>query len=251
MTGTGNHLEVHDLHVSYGQIAALRGVSIQVACGETVCVVGPNGAGKSTLMSAIAGGLRSKDGRVTLGGKDISSSRPEDIARLGVSLVPEGRRIFSTLTVEENLKVAGYLRGDSKRSASVMKEIMEMFPILGERRSYPAGRLSGGEQQMLAVGRAIMTEPTLIMVDEPSLGLAPKIVDQVYAMLDKIRRERGVTLLINEQSSTRVMQYATRIYVLRGGLVQLNDAADNLRDGEAIKKAYFGFADSGEKKAQP
>lgn len=252
MTIADTYLEVKDLHVSYGHITALRGVTLHVARGETVCVIGPNGAGKSTLMSAIAGGLRSKGGRVTLAGNDISHSRPEDIARLGVSLVPEGRRIFSTLTVEENLKVAGYLRGDSKRAATVMRDIMDMFPVLGERRSYPAGRLSGGEQQMLAIGRAIMTEPTLIMVDEPSLGLAPKIVDQVYAMLDQIRRERGVTLLINEQSSTRIMKYATRIYVLRGGLVQLSDRADNLRDGEAIKRAYFGFANGdGNKAAQP
>lgn len=247
MTIHKSHLEVDDLHVSYGQIAALRGVSIKVERGETVCVIGPNGAGKSTLMAVIAGGMRARQGKVRLAGQDISSARPEDIARLGISLVPEGRRIFGTLTVEENLKVAGYLRKDGKRSAAVMKDIMEMFPILGQRRAYPAGRLSGGEQQMLAVGRAIMTEPNLIMVDEPSLGLAPKIVDQVYSMLDEIRRDRGVTLLINEQSSTRIMRYATRIYVLRGGQVQLCDEADNLRDGEAIKRAYFGFDAHGRK----
>jgi branched-chain amino acid transport system ATP-binding protein len=241
MIQVASHLEVEDLHVSYGQIAALRGVSLKVDKGETVCVVGPNGAGKSTLMSVIAGGLKAKRGKVSLAGKDISATRPEDIARLGISLVPEGRRIFGTLTVEENLKVASYLRRDSKRSAALMAEIMDMFPILGQRRSYPAGRLSGGEQQMLAVGRAIMTEPQFIMVDEPSLGLAPKIVDQVYAMLDRIRRERGVTLMINEQSSTRILKYATRIYVLRSGQVQLCDVAENLQDGEAIKRAYFGF----------
>ncbi|WP_349295363.1 ABC transporter ATP-binding protein (plasmid) [Thioclava sp. 'Guangxiensis'] len=234
-------LEVSDLHVSYGQIAALRGVSLKVMTGETVCVVGPNGAGKSTLMAAIAGGVKATRGAVTLAGQPILGNKPEEIAGRGMSLVPEGRQIFSSLTVAENLKLGGMLQGDASKARWMMGEMMDLFPILRERASYPAGRLSGGEQQMLAIARAIMTNPEIIMIDEPSLGLAPKIVDQVYEILAEIKARRGVTLLINEQSSARVLKHADRIYVLRGGQVQLCDDAANLQDGVAIKQAYFGF----------
>ncbi|WP_226629183.1 ABC transporter ATP-binding protein [Alloyangia pacifica] len=242
---TEPYLEVRDLFVSYGQIAALRGVSLHVDPGETVCVVGPNGAGKSTLMAAIAGGARAQRGGVYLAGQDISSGKPEDIARRGLSLVPEGRQIFSTLTVAENLKLGGFMQGNAGNARWMMNDLMDLFPILRQRANYPAGRLSGGEQQMLAIARAIMTDPQLIMIDEPSLGLAPKIVDQVYEILAEIKARRGVTLLINEQSSARVLKYADRIYVLRGGQVQLCDRAENLTDGEAIKRAYFGFDKEG------
>ncbi|WP_138468823.1 ABC transporter ATP-binding protein [Poseidonocella sp. HB161398] len=235
------HLEVTDLHVSYGQIAALRGVSLRVERGETVCIVGPNGAGKSTLLAAIAGGVAAGQGAVLLGGSPVTGLAPEAIARKGVSLVPEGRQIFSTLTVTENLRLGGFLHSNPGTARWLLNDLMDVFPSLKARAGYPAGRLSGGEQQMLAIARAIMTGPELILIDEPSLGLAPKIVDQVYAILAEIKARRGVTLLINEQSSTRILKHADRIYVLRGGRIQLEGRAEELADGEAIKRAYFGF----------
>jgi len=168
--------------------------------------------------------------------------KPERIARLGLSMVPEGRQVFGTLTVEENLKVGGYLCGGARASAAAMERVAGYFPRLKERWRGQAGRLSGGEQQMLAIGRALMTRPKLVMVDEPSLGLAPRIVDQVYEILLSLREREGLTLLINEQSSHRILRHADRIYVIRNGVIQLHGAAADLGDEVAIKAAYFGFA---------
>jgi len=234
-------LDVRGLSVNYGRLAALRDVSIHVDEGEVVCVVGPNGAGKSSLLNAIAGGIAPKFGSATFAGKELFGMRPEHIARLGMSLIPEGRQVFSTLSVEENLRLGAFMRGGSAEIERRLARVMTHFPKLKERRKYPAGTLSGGEQQMLAIGRALMTQPRLIMVDEPSLGLAPMIVDQVYEILRDLRRDDGLTLLINEQSSKRVLKYADRIYVLRGGIVRLEDSAERLQDGAAILNAYFGF----------
>ena len=234
-------LEVEDLSVRYGELVALRGASLSVGEGEVVCIIGPNGAGKSTTLAAIAGGVTPLSGDIRLDGRSILGQRPEQIARLGLSLVPEGRRIFGTLTVAENLQVAGYLLGDRAAARSDMERLLGHFPRLRERLRYPAGRLSGGEQQMLAVARAVMTRPRLLLVDEPSLGLAPKIIDQIYEILLELRRREKMTLLINEQSSARILKFADRIYVLRGGTVQLEGRAAELRDGEAIRHAYFGF----------
>jgi branched-chain amino acid transport system ATP-binding protein len=235
-------LTVEGLSVNYGRLAALREVSIRVDPGELVCIVGPNGAGKSSLMNAIAGGVVPRGGSAKFENKELVGMRPEHIARLGMSLVPEGRQVFSTLTVEENLRLGTLIRRRSADDELRLARIMRHFPRLDERRKAPAGTLSGGEQQMLVIGRALMTQPRLVMVDEPSLGLAPMIVDQVYEILRDLRQAEGLTLLINEQSSKRVLKYADRIYVLRGGVIRLEGSAENLQDGAAILQAYFGFA---------
>ena len=234
-------LEVDNIHVNYSRLQALRGVSIRAEQGEIVCLVGPNGAGKSTMLNAIAGGVPPHSGRIVLEGKSLVGMAPEAIARLGLSLVPEGRHVFGTLTVAENLRIGTFQRRDRAGINADFERILEHFPRLRERLQQPAGRLSGGEQQMLVIGRALMTRPRLVMVDEPSLGLAPKIVDQVYEILLKLRQSGDLTLVINEQSSERVLKFADRIYVMRGGRIHLEDRAANLQDGKAIQHAYFGF----------
>jgi branched-chain amino acid transport system ATP-binding protein len=177
--------------------------------------------------------------------------RPEHIARLGMSLIPEGRQVFSTLTVEENLRLGTLIRRRAPDDERRLARIVQHFPRLNECRKAPAGTLSGGEQQMLVIGRALMTQPRLVMVEEPSLWLAPMIVDQVYEILRDLRRAEGLTLLINEQSSKRVLKYADRIYVLRGGSIRLEDTGGNLQDGAAILQAYFGFARSADSPSVP
>jgi branched-chain amino acid transport system ATP-binding protein len=237
-------LEVSDIHVSYGPLRALKGVSLSVGKGEMVCLIGPNGAGKSTTLAAIAGGVAPHRGNIRLEGRTLAGVRPEEIARLGVSLVPEGRHVFGTLTVAENLLVGTYMRQDRGAIAADYDRVLALFPRLQERIGSPANRLSGGEQQMLVIARALLTHPRLLLVDEPSLGLAPRIVDQVYEILLAARQMEGLTLLINEQSSHRILKHADRIYVIRNGHIQLHDTAANLQDGEAIKRAYFGFGEA-------
>jgi branched-chain amino acid transport system ATP-binding protein len=236
-------LEVEDIHVSYGRLVALRGVSLSVGEGEIVCIIGPNGAGKSTMLAAIAGGVPLQSGTVRLSGRTISGMVPEAISRLGVSLVPEGRHVFGTLSVAENLRLGTFQRRDRANVNDDFERILQHFPQLRERLDQPGGRLSGGEQQMLVIARALLTRPRLVLVDEPSLGLAPRIIDQVYEILIDLRRREGLTLLINEQSSERVLKFADHIYVLRNGRVRLHDRAANLREGHAIMSAYFGFHD--------
>lgn len=235
-------LTVSDLHVRYGELVALRGVDISVGEGEVVCVIGPNGAGKSTTLAAIAGGVRPFKGDVALSGESVVGRPAEAIARLGVSLVPEARHIFGTLTVRENLLIGGQIHGDRAKAKEDIERMLSVLPRLAERINYPAGRLSGGEQQMLAIARAVMTRPRLLLVDEPSLGLAPLIVEQIYEILLDLRKERNLTLLINEQSSNRILKFADRIYVLRSGAIQLEGTAEELADGHAIRQAYFDFA---------
>jgi branched-chain amino acid transport system ATP-binding protein len=235
-------LEVEELSVRYGPLTALRGISLSVDEGQIVCVLGPNGAGKSTALAAIAGGIPIHGGTIRWQGSTISGLMPEVISRLGLALVPEGRHVFSTLTVEENLLVGTYQRRDRRDAVKDMKQALELFPRLRERLHQPAGRLSGGEQQMLVICRALLTNARMLMMDEPSLGLAPIIVDQVYDMLLDLRRRNGLTLLINEQSSERILKFADHVYVLRNGEIQLSDAAAKLQDGTAIMGAYFGFA---------
>jgi branched-chain amino acid transport system ATP-binding protein len=239
----GMLVEVDDIHVRYGDLVALRGISLKVEESEVVCIIGPNGAGKSSTLAAIAGGVTPHAGTIRVAGQSILGQRPEQIARLGLSLVPEGRHIFATLTVEENLRIGGYIQGDRAAAKGDFDRLLELFPRLAERLRFPAGRLSGGEQQMLAVARAVMTRPRLLLVDEPSLGLAPKIIDQIYEILLDLRQRVKLTLLINEQSSNRILKHADRIYVLRGGRMQLEGRAAELQDGEAIRHAYFGFGE--------
>jgi branched-chain amino acid transport system ATP-binding protein len=237
-------LEIADIHVNYGRLRALKGVSLHVGQGEVVCLIGPNGAGKSTTLASVAGGVAPSRGHIRLEGRDLAGMRPEQIARLGVSLVPEGRHVFGTLSVAENLRVGTFMRRDRAAVNADYDRVLAMFPRLQDRIASPAGRLSGGEQQMLVIARALLTRPRLLLVDEPSLGLAPKIVDQVYEILLAARQSEGLTLLVNEQSSHRILKHADRIYVIRNGHIQLHGSAAELADGEAIKRAYFGFGET-------
>lgn len=239
-------LEINNLRVQYGRLTALRGVSLKVNAGEIACIVGPNGAGKSTLLLSISSVLTPVDGTIQFENQAINGMRPEKVARLGISQVPEGRHIFTSLTVTENLVVGAAVRTGKAEIAEDMDMIFETFPILGERRNQQAGKLSGGEQQMLAIGRALMTKPRFMTIDEPSLGLAPKIVDRVYEVLTGLRENYGLTLLIVEQSSERALQAADTVCVLRNGEIQLSGRAADLRDGIEVHKAYFGFSEGHE-----
>src|SRR5215470_10951342 len=236
-------LAIDDITVRYGRLTALRGVTLKIAEGEVLFVTGPNGAGKSTLLNAIAGVAAPVSGAITLDGVKVTGSPPEDIARLGFSLVPEGRNVFGGLTIEENLKVGAGMRADRKNIADDLASVYEEFPMLAERRHTPAGMLSGGQQQMLVIGRALMAAPRIMAIDEPSLGLAPKVIDQVYEILVRLRVQRKLTLLIVEQSSTRAMMTDGRMVLIRGGRIVLEGAAADMIRDHRLKQAYFGFGD--------
>ena len=233
-------LRVSDLHVRYGEITAVRGVSLDVEEREIVCIVGPNGAGKSSTLLAIAGGLQQAEGVVELNGSPLLGRPPETLARLGISLVPEGRHVFGTLTVEENLRLGTKMRKNRSAIEQDVERIYGQFPILKERRRAPAGKLSGGEQQQLVIARALMTGPQIVLLDEPSLGLAPQMVDTVYDILWELR-EQGVTMLVVEQSVERAFDVADRIYVMRTGQIELSGTSEELEDHEDLHQAYFGF----------
>lgn len=233
-------LEVQGLTVRYGQLTALRDVSLSLAEGETLFVTGPNGAGKSTLLKAIAGVVAPGTGRITLAGQDITTNAPETTARLGFSMVPEGRHVFGQLTIEENLRLGAGMRADRSTVARDLEAAYATFPMLKERRHSAAGVLSGGQQQMLVIARALLTAPRLIAIDEPSLGLAPIVIDQVYDRLLELRAARGLTLLIVEQSSTRAVLTGGRMILLRTGRIVLEGDARSLSKGDAVERAYFG-----------
>ena len=231
-------LSVTDLHVSYGRVPALRGVSLKVRRGEMVGVVGPNGAGKSTLLLTIAGVLRPTQGNVQLGDGSLVRQTPEDIVRKGVSLVPERRHIFAQLTVEENLKVAAATRTEKQQTKRDLEELYERFPILGERRTSCGGNLSGGQQQQLAIARALLTRPQLLLVDEPSLGLAPLLVERVFDSLAALRDE-GVSILLVEQNAVATIEMSDRIYVLRRGEIALEGEGTDATIRADIVKSYI------------
>lgn len=241
-------LEIKNLHAAYGQLAALKGVDIHVPAGSIVFVVGPNGAGKSTLLKSIAGVVKPAEGSIDFEGVRINGRPPERLCRDGLVLVPEGRHIFGTLTVEENLKLAMSARKNKAEAATDLAQALDAFPILRERYQGAAGYLSGGEQQQLAIARAMLLRPRLLMIDEPSLGLAPLVIDQVY---DKLRmlNASGMTLLVVEQSTARVMDLATHVYVLRNGKVALDCEARQIGDGRALENAYFGYETTAEAEA--
>jgi branched-chain amino acid transport system ATP-binding protein len=240
-------LAVSDVTIRYGRLTAVREVAFTLAEGEILFITGPNGAGKSSLMRAIAGVTPPAGGRIDFGGAEITGRAPEDIARMGLSMVPEGRDVFGSLSIEENLIVGTGMhtreRGWRARAASALEEVYDTFPILKERRHSQAGLLSGGQQQMLVIGRALMTNPRLIAIDEPSLGLAPNITDQVYERLIGLRRHRKLTLLIVEQSSTRAMMVGGRMILMRGGQILLDGDAQAMGQSEALQAAYFGYAE--------
>ena len=235
-------LEVDNISVSYGRIPAVRGVSLTVNEGEIVTLVGPNGAGKSTTLMTIAGALTPTQGTVRLNDEVIVGKGPENIARLGVSFVPEGRHVFTRLTVEENIRLGTDMRSDKRQIEQDFERVLDYFPFMRERLSTPGGKLSGGEQQQLVIGRALMTAPKIILVDEPSLGLGPLIVDKVYEILQSLR-EAGNTLLVVEQSTHRALENADRVYVLRSGQIELTGRSDELTD-EELERAYFGFEEA-------
>ncbi|MBS3978226.1 MAG: ABC transporter ATP-binding protein [Rhodobacteraceae bacterium] len=240
-------LSLSNISVRYGRLTAVRGVTFTLAEGEILFITGPNGAGKSSLLRAIAGVTAPAGGRVDFADRDITGQAPEDIARLGLSMVPEGRDVFGSLTIEENLMVGtgmhAAMRGWRARAATELEAVYATFPILKDRRHSQAGLLSGGQQQMLVIGRALMTTPRLVAIDEPSLGLAPNITDQVYERLITLRAERKLTLVIVEQSSTRAMMVGGRMMLMRGGEIVLDGDARALGQSEAMQAAYFGYGE--------
>jgi len=245
-----NLLTVDHLEVRYGSIVALRGVSIEVIPGEVVSVIGPNGAGKSTLLHAIMGVVPAKSGNVLLDGNSLLGLPTESVARKGLALVPEGRHIFGTLTVGENLRLGATIRNDRSGIEEDLKRIAEMFPVLGVRLGLPAGKLSGGEQQQLAIGRALMAKPKLILLDEPSLGLAPLVIDLVYDTLKELQ-SKGLTILVVEQNTTRALETADRTYVMRTGAIELSGTREELLSHPNFEDAYFGFSPTGNAQSSP
>jgi branched-chain amino acid transport system ATP-binding protein len=239
LNGNGTLLEVHGLRVSYGQVDALRDVDITVQTGEVVTVLGANGAGKSSMLGAIAGLIPSAGGRIVFGGTDITGMKPESIAALGLSLVPEGRHIFATLTVSENI-LLGAPR-DAGEARRALEAQYELFPGIEQYRDQPAGTLSGGEQQQLAIARALARNPRLMLLDEPSLGLAPKMVNRVFETLEELR-ERGTTILLVEQTVRKALQLADRGYVLQRGEVEQSGPSESLLASAEIEAAYLGKA---------
>ena len=230
-------LEVEDIHTYYGNIEALKGISLTVEEGECVTLIGSNGAGKSTTLRSISGLTSPRTGAVRFKGRDISKMAAQDIVALGISQSPEGRRVFPRMTVRENLELGAYLRRDS--SAEDLDRVFALFPRLQERERQKAGTMSGGEQQMLAIGRALMANPTLLLLDEPSLGLAPILVDRIYETVAEINRQ-GTTILLVEQNANFALDVSNRGYVLETGTVALTDKSSALRENPEVQKAYLG-----------
>jgi branched-chain amino acid transport system ATP-binding protein len=232
-------LVLKDVHARYGAITALRGISIELKEGELVALLGVNGAGKSTTLATISGVMRPWQGEIQFQGKSILGKTPEQIARLGIALVPEGREIFPSLTVEENLRLGAFIRKDRAEYKSNLEEVFGLFPVLKERLQQPGGTLSGGEQQQLAIGRALMSSPRLLMLDEPSLGLAPALVDQIFELIARLH-QRGVTILMVEQNVDRSLEIVDRAYVLRTGLIESQGTPEQLRTHADIEGIYMG-----------
>jgi branched-chain amino acid transport system ATP-binding protein len=232
-------LEVENIHSYYGNIHALKGVSLTVEKGEIVTLIGGNGAGKSTTLRTITGIMKPREGHVRLEGKDLAPFKPHEIVYKGVAMVPEGRRIFGRLTVAENLDMGAYTRNNGKDIEADLERIFKLFPRLRERRTQVAGTLSGGEQQMLATGRALMARPRILLMDEPSMGLAPVLVELIFDTIQQINKE-GVTILLVEQNALMALSIAHRGYVLQTGQIVINDTAENLKKNPTVQKAYLG-----------
>jgi len=232
-------LKLEEVHASYGAIHALRGVSLEIKEGQIVCLIGCNGAGKSSTLMAISGILRPSEGRIIFEGENLVDVPAHTIVELGISQVPEGRRIFSKLTVLENLEMGAYTRVDSARVRQDLDRVFSLFPLLGERRFQLGGTLSGGEQQMLAIGRALMARPRLLLMDEPSLGLAPKLVETIFEVIREINAQ-GTTIFLVEQNAHMALSVAARGYVMESGQVVLEDEATSLMANQDVRKAYLG-----------
>ena len=232
-------LEIEKVHTYYGQIHALKGVSLTVDKGEIVTLVGANGAGKSTLLKTTSGLLRPSQGSILLDGKDLTQYPPHEIVARGVVQVPEGRRVFGRLTVTENLEMGAFAISDQKLIKENLERVFNLFPRLKERSRQVSGTLSGGEQQMLAMGRALMANPRVLLLDEPSMGLAPVLVDGIFDTIRQLHAE-GTTILLVEQNARMALDVADRGYVLQSGAVVLSDNAENLRQNELVRQAYLG-----------
>lgn len=232
-------LRVENLHVRYGGITALRGISLEVIQGELVALIGVNGAGKTTTLSAIAGTVKVLSGSIAFQGKSLVGKSPEAILRMGIAVVPEGRDIFPSLTVEENLRLGAFSRHDHNEYRQDIQETFELFPILQERFHQLGGTLSGGEQQQLAIARSLMAHPALLMLDEPSLGLAPNLVTQIFNLVVRLRA-RGSTILLVEQNVQRTLDIADRVYLLNTGQIELQGEPAQLKAEGAIKDVYLG-----------
>jgi len=232
-------LKIENLHVYYDAIHAIKGVSLDVSQGEIVTLIGANGAGKTTILRTISGLEKAKEGKIEYLGKDITSQQAHDVVQSGISQVPEGRRVFTNMSVTENLELGAYLSKDKKARADSLKRVFEHFPRLYERRTQIAGTLSGGEQQMLAMGRALMSKPKLMMLDEPSMGLAPILVRQIFSIIKEIHKE-GTTILLIEQNANMALSIAHRGYVLETGRIVMQGSVQELLASEEIKNAYLG-----------
>jgi len=233
-------LEVESIHAYYGNIHALKGITINVNKGEIVTLIGANGAGKSTTLRSISKLIQTRSGKIIFDGEDITDYKPHDLVYKGISMVPEGRGVFAKLSVEENLEMGAYSRDDNKGIKNSFEQVYTLFPRLKERRNQVAGTLSGGEQQMLATGRALMTAPRLMLMDEPSMGLAPILVENTFETIKEINRE-GTTILLVEQNATMAFSVADRGYVLQTGEIVLQDTSEALKNNDMVQKAYLGM----------
>ena len=232
-------LKVYNVETFYGKIQALRGVNININEGEIVSLIGSNGAGKSTLLMTISGVNKAKTGEIIFEGKNIEKYEPHDIVDLGIAQAPEGRRIFSRLTVEENLKLGAHANEKGKFFDIDVKDIYDLFPVLSDRKSQRGGTLSGGEQQMLAIGRALMNKPKMLLLDEPSLGIAPKLVNQIFLAIKDINKEKKVTIFLVEQNAKKALELADRAYVLVNGKVTIQGSGQELLKNQDIQAAYL------------
>jgi branched-chain amino acid transport system ATP-binding protein len=234
-------LEVSGIHTFYGSIEALKGITLEVEEGEVVTLIGSNGAGKSTTLRSISGLTPPREGSIRFDGQEIGETPPQDIVRLGISQAPEGRKIFPRMTVKENLELGAYLRRDVDGIQGDMDRVYELFPRLKERERQKAGTMSGGEQQMLAIGRALMASPKLLLLDEPSMGLAPILVERIYETVVEINKQ-GTTILLVEQNANYALEVSKRGYVLETGTVALTDESGKLRENPEVQQAYLGGA---------
>lgn len=233
-------IEVKNIRILYGSIPAVYGVSFRVNSGEIVCIVGSNGAGKSTLLKAISGLEHPVEGEIVFEDKRIDKLLPHDIVKLGISYVPEGKRIFSRVTVEENLILGSFIHKDKSKRAENLEYVYSLFPRLEERNKQKAGTLSGGEQQMLAIARALMSKPKLLMLDEPSLGIMPKLVDKIFKTIEEISKT-GMTILLVEQNVREALELANRAYILQTGKIILEGQSAELLESDMVRKAYMGL----------
>ena len=234
-------LELKNIEAGYGNVPVLKNISIQVNQGEIITLIGGNGAGKSTVLMTIAGLLACRSGRIIFRGKVINGIKPDQIVKLGISQVPEGRHIFPQLTVQENLDMGAYLRKDKREIKNDLEYVFSLFPILSDRRRQYGGTLSGGEQQMLAMSRALLARPALLLLDEPSMGLAPIIIQKIFKIIKSINKEHNTTIFLVEQNAHQALQIADRGYVLENGRITLSDSGENLMNNHQVQKAYLGI----------